>query len=126
MTLEGDAIPLKSYPAAVMLTLHKRPKCVGVLIGPAWALTSAYCLSGSEISAMKVVAGREDSSRRDDPDEQVADIIEVYEHPLYKLEPTIQFPLPFVVSILFSVTLYAALKRVKMTLALFSSPPTSC
>lgn len=84
ITLTGTPSSLTVYPGAVSIYVRNKPTCSGVMIEPTWILTSAYCLRGNTAPTLKIVAGKDDLTVRQDPDEQIAEVVEIYEHPEYK------------------------------------------
>ncbi|XP_037552032.1 ovochymase-1 [Nematolebias whitei] len=76
-----------SWPWQVSLQLSSMPACGGAIIGPQWVISAAHCFKRyNKESLWKVLAGRHDLDKPQEPEEQLVKVSRIISHNGYDLK----------------------------------------
>ncbi|KAK5601924.1 hypothetical protein CRENBAI_019105 [Crenichthys baileyi] len=80
----GQEAWANSWPWQVSLQLSSMPVCGGAIIGPQWVVSAAHCFRRyNKESLWKVLAGKHDLDRPEEPGEQLVEISRIISHQEY-------------------------------------------
>ncbi|XP_070411603.1 ovochymase-1 isoform X2 [Nothobranchius furzeri] len=73
-----------SWPWQVSLQFSSMSACGGAIIGPLWVISAAHCfIRYNTVSLWKVLAGKHDLDKPQEPEEQLVDVTRIISHHQY-------------------------------------------